>query len=144
MKRIIIYLFLICAVITNIYLIFVWKPPGKVVEQQKITKDVISYSKSVYKVDKEKILERLSSDDKRDFDKIINRLSAFDIGKIKEYYKDSNDEEGVVNIFKLLKRRLTVEDYRRIYEISSSFVEFDNIKGEIKKNKAAIINVSML
>ena len=134
MKRIIIYLFLICAVITNIYLIFVWKPPGKVVEQQKISKDVVSYSKSVYKVDKEKILERLSSDDKREFDKIINRLSAFDIGKIKEYYQDFNDEEGAVNIFKLLRRRLTIEDYERIHEISASFLDFNNIEKKIKNN----------
>lgn len=133
MKRILIYLFLIGAVITNIYLIFFWQPSSKIVAEQPISKEVVSYSKPVYKVDKEKVLERLSADDKREFDKIINRLSAFDIGKIKDYYEDSNDEEGVVNIFKLLKKRLTIEEYKRIYEISASFLEFDNIKGVTKK-----------
>ena len=107
MKRILIYLFLICAVIINIYLIFCWEPQSKVVTQEKVSKEAVSYSKSVYKLDKGKVLEKLSSDDKRDFEKIIKKLSTFDIGKIKEYYEDSNDEEGVVNIFKLLKKRLT-------------------------------------
>jgi len=133
MKRILIYLFLICIVMTNIYVMIFWEPPGKVVIKQKISKEVVSYSKPVYKLDKTKIFERLSSNDKMEFDKIINRLSAFDIGKIKEYYEDSNDEEGAKNIFKLLKKRLTLEDYTRIHEISSSFLEFDNIKWEIKK-----------
>lgn len=128
MKRILIYLFLICIVMTNIYVMIFWEPPGKVVIKQKISKEVVSYSKPVYKLDKTKIFERLSSNDKMEFDKIINRLSAFDIGKIKEYYEDSNDEEGAKNIFKLLKKRLTLEDYTRIHEISSSFLEFDNIK----------------
>jgi predicted ribonuclease toxin of YeeF-YezG toxin-antitoxin module len=109
-------------------LMICWEPPGKVVAEQNISKEVVSYSKPVYKLDKTKIFERLSSNDKMEFDKIINRLSAFDIGKMKEYYEGSNDEESVKNIFKLLKKRLTIEDYTRIHEISSSFLEFDNIK----------------
>jgi hypothetical protein len=135
MKRLLMYLFIICAIITNIYFIFVWEPSGKVAVQQNDfalqktpTKEVISYSKLVYKFDKEKILERLPSDDRKEFDKIINRLSAFDIGKIKEYYEDYNDEEGAVNICNLLEKRLTIEDYKRIREISSSLLEFDNIE----------------
>ena len=128
MKRKLIYLFLVCIVITNIYLIFYWEPQSKIVTQDEVSKETISYSQSIYKLDKGSVLEKLSSNDKRDFEKIIKKLSAFDLGKIKEYYEDSNDEEGAKNIFKLLKKRLTLEDYTRIHEISSSFLEFDNIK----------------
>ena len=124
MKKIVIYLFLVCAVITNIYLIFYWEPQSKVVTQEEISKEAISYSKSVYKLDKGKVLEKLSSDDKKDFEKIIKKLSTFDLGKIKEYYEDSNDEEGVINIFKLLRKRLTTEDYKRIHEISCFIFRF--------------------
>ena len=35
MKKILIYLFLICAVITNIYLIFYWEPQNKVDHSRK-------------------------------------------------------------------------------------------------------------
>ena len=134
MKRILIYLVLICAVIANIYLIFCWEPQSEGVTQPKDSKEVVSYSKSIYKLEKGKILERISSNDKKDLEKIIKKLSTFDTGKIKEYYKDFNDEEGVVNIFRLLKKRLTIEDYERIHEISASFLDFNSIEKKIKNN----------
>jgi len=132
MKRKLIYLFLVCIVITNIYLIFYWEPQSKIVTQDEVSKETISYSQSIYKLDKGSVLEKLSSNDKRDFEKIIKKLSAFDLGKIKEYYEDSNDEEGVVSIFKLLMKRLTTEDYKQIYQISASFLDLERINQKIK------------
>ena len=134
MKRKLIYLFLVCILITNSYLIFYWEPQSKTIIQDEVSKQTISYSQSVYKLDKGSVLEKLSSDDKRDFEKIIKKLSAFDLGKIKEYYEDPNDEEGVISIFKLLKKRLTTEDYRQIHQISSSFLDLERIDTIIKKN----------
>ena len=132
MKRSAMYLLLVCAVIINIYLIFYWEPQNKVINQEEASKETLSYSKSVYKLDKGKVLEQLSSDDRKDFEKIIKKLSAFDLGKIKEYYEDSNDEEGVVSIFKLLMKRLTTEDYKQIYQISASFLDLERINQKIK------------
>ena len=132
MKRKLIYLFLVCIVITNVYLIFYWEPQSKMVTQDEVSKETISYSQSIYKLDKGSILEKLSSSDKRDFEKIIKKLSTFDLGKIKEYYEDSNDEEGVVSIFKLLMKRLTTEDYKQIYQISASFLDLERINQRIK------------
>jgi hypothetical protein len=134
MKRILIYLILICVVIANIYLIFFWQPQGKGVSQPKDSQEVVSYSKSVYKLEKGKVLEKLSSGDKKDLEKIIKKLSTFDMGKIKEYYEELDDEEGAINIFTLLKKRLTVEDYERIHEISASFLDFNSIEKKIKNN----------
>lgn len=133
MKKKLIYLFSICIVIVNTYLIFYWEPQSKVVTQKEVSKEAISYSQSVYKLDKRKVLERLSSDDKRDLEKIIKKLSAFDLGRIKEYYEDYNDEEGAVSIFRLLRERLTTEDYKQIHEISSSFLDLEKIEKKIKK-----------
>ena len=134
MKRILIYLVLIGAVIVNIYLIFCWEPQSEGVTQPKDSKEVVSYSKSVYKLEKGKILEKLSSSDKKDLEKIIKKLSTFDIGKIKEYYEELDDEDGAINIFTLLKKRLTIEDYERIHEISASFLDFNSIEKKIKNN----------
>ena len=132
MKKIVLYLLLIFAVITNIYLIFYWQPQNKVINQEAVSKETISYSKSVYKLEKGKVLEQLSSQDKKDFYKILKKLSSFDIGKVKEYYENSNDEEGIKNIFSLLKKRLTTEDYQRMKEISYSFLDLDRINVIIK------------
>ncbi|BCZ44522.1 hypothetical protein psyc5s11_05890 [Clostridium gelidum] len=133
MKKKLICLFSVCIVITNIYLIFYWEPQSKCVTQEEVSKEAVSYSQAVYKFDKRKVLERLSSNDKRDLEKIIKKLSAFDLGKIKEYYEDYNDEEGVVSIFTLLRQRLTTGDYKQIHEISSSFLDLERIDQKIKK-----------
>ena len=93
MRKIVIYLLLVCAVIINIYLIFYWEPQNRVINQEEVSNETLSYSKSAYKLEKEKVLEQLSSDDRKDFEKIIKKLSTFDIGKIKEYYENSNEEE---------------------------------------------------
>jgi predicted Zn-dependent protease len=114
MRKSAMYLLLLCAVIINIYLIFYWEPQNKVINQEKVSKETLSYSKPIYKLEMETVLEQLSSDDRKDFEKIIKKLSTFDIGKIKEYYENSNEEESIKNIYRLLKKRLTTEDYKRI------------------------------
>jgi len=134
MKKVAIYLILVFTVMINIYLIFYWEPGNRVVNKEYSSKEAISYSKSVYKLDKEKALEKLSPDDKKNFEKIIGKLSAFDLGKMKNYYEDSNDEEGTVNVFKLLRKRLTTEDYKQIHEISASFLDLERIDERIKNN----------
>jgi hypothetical protein len=132
MKKSAMYLLLVCAVIINIYLIFYWEPQNKVINQEEVSKETLSYSKSVYKLDKGKVLEQLSSDDRKDFEKIIKKLFTFDIGKIKEYYENSNEEESIKNIFRLLKKRLTTEDYERIEKISYSFLDLERLNIIIK------------
>ena len=122
MKKIATYLLLLCAVIINVYLIFYWEPQNRVISQE-VSKETISYSKSASKLDIEKALEQLSSNDRKDFEKIIKKLSTFDRGKIKEYYESSNEEEGIKSIFRLLRKRLTKEDYQRIKKISYSFLD---------------------
>ena len=132
MKKIVLYSFLACMVIINMYLIFYWQPQNRVINQEEVSKETLSYSKSVYKLDKGKVLEQLSSDDRKDFEKIIKKLSTFDIGKIKEYYENSNEEESIKNIFRLLKKRLTTEDYERIEKISYSFLDLERLNIIIK------------
>jgi hypothetical protein len=104
MRKIVIYLLLVYAVIINIYLIFYWEPQSRVINQKEVSNQTLSYSKSVYKLEPEKALKQLSYDDRKDFEKIIKKLSTIDIGKIKAYYENSNEEESIKNIFTLLKK----------------------------------------
>lgn len=133
MKKFFIYLFSTFIIILNIYLVFCWQPQSKVNINEDNSKETISYGETLYKVDKEKALEQLSADDRRDYERILKKLSTLDMGRIKEYYEDSNEEEGIINTFKLLKKRLTSADYKRIEEISSSFLEMDKVNKKIKK-----------
>ncbi len=133
MKKICIYLFSIFIIVTNIYLIFFWQPQSKVINNDNTSKETISYNQTLFKVNKEKALEQLSSEDRKDFEKILKKLSTFDMGKIKEYYENENEEEGITNAFKLLKRRLSDEDYKKIEKISSSFIELDKVNEKMKK-----------
>ena len=134
MRRIGAYLLLVCAVIMNIYLIFYWEPQNRVIDQEEVSNETLSYSKSANKLELGKVLEQLSSDDRKDFEKIIKKLSTFDIGKIKEYYENSNEEESIKNIFRLLKKRLTTEDYQKIEKISYSFLDLERLNIIIKNN----------
>lgn len=134
MKKFLTCLFLSCTVIANVYLIFYWQPENKVVGQEEASKEVVSYSKSLYKLEKENALQQLSPENKKEYEKIMKKLSAFDAGKIKEYYEYSDEEEGILNIFKLLKKRLTAEDYKKIQEISSVFLDIDRINEKVKNN----------
>lgn len=135
MKRIFVYFILILTIIINIYLLFYWNPGKLNNDKGDYSKEVLSFTKSPYKVDKSTMLEKLSSDDKKDIEKVIKKLSAFDVETIREYFNDANEQEGIVNIFKLLKKRLLIEDYKKIEEISSKYIDIDNINKIIKKKK---------
>ena len=134
MKKIFIYLTLIFTLILNIYLIFCWQPKGEIIDKNN-SEQVVSYKKNLYKIDKNQILEKLSSDDKKDLEKILKKLSTLDMGKLKEYFEGLDDNNGVINSFILLKKRLTSDDYKRVEEIESPFLDIDEINKQIKKKK---------
>ncbi|MCI1478428.1 MAG: hypothetical protein LKH93_15180 [Clostridium beijerinckii] len=134
MKKVLMYLVLVPTIIINIYFLLYWQPQDENSAKEVVVQETVSYSKPLYKINKEKALSQLSTDNKKELEKIIKKLSAFDIGKIKEYYEDTNDNESLIEIFKILKRRLTTEDYKKIQEISSSFLDIQEINKRIKNN----------
>lgn len=134
MKKVLLCAALGCTILINIYLIFYWQPQSQGSIREETSKEVVTYSKSIYKVEKEKLMEQLSSKDKKDLEIILKKLSTYDMGRIKEYYEGDNEEKGVIDIFKLLKKRLTSQDYDRVEEISRSLLDLDRIKNRIKNN----------
>lgn len=135
MKKIFIYIIMIFTLVINIYFIFFWQPQEKNVAHGSAAEEVISYKNNLYKIDKNQILASLSSDDKKDLEKIFKKLSTLDMGKIKEYFEDSNDDEGLINSFLLLKKRLAAGDYKRIDEICAPYLDIEQIHKEIKNKK---------
>lgn len=89
------YLLLVCEIIINIYLISYWKHKTKSLIKKNVSKETLSYSKSIYNLELGRVLEQLSSDNRKDFEKIIKKLWTFDIDKIKEHYENSNEEESI-------------------------------------------------
>ncbi|RII32435.1 hypothetical protein D2A34_22410 [Clostridium chromiireducens] len=133
MKKYLIGLFLFITVIMNIYLVFYWEPQGQMSAKKEDVETVVSYTKSIYKVNKGKILEQLSPENKKELEQIMKKLSALDMGRIKEYYEEPDEEKGVINAFKLLKKRLSSEDYNKLEQLSSSFLDIKRINEKIKK-----------
>lgn len=131
MKRFFTYLLLICVVLMNIYLIFYWHPVDSTYIEDDISAEVTSYSKSLYKINKKNVLYQLEDKEKQELEVIIYKLSAFDIGKIESYIEDSDEDRGAINMFKLLKKRLSSEDYNRIREICVIFLDIDELEKQM-------------
>lgn len=131
MKRFFTYLLLICVVLMNIYLIFYWHPVNSTYIEEDISAEVTSYSKSLYKINKKNVMYQLEDKEKKELEAIIYKLSAFDIGKIENYIEDSDEDRGAINMFKLLKKRLSGEDYNRIREICAIFLDIDELEKQM-------------
>lgn len=128
MRRFLTYTILFIAITMNIYLIFYWKPKESVLINKDLNVQVSSYSKSLYKINKDKIIEQMDSNDKKDLRRIVSQLSSFDIGRIKEYFNSEDNDEGLIGAFKLLKRRLNTSEYNRIKDIFTPFIDTEELE----------------
>ena len=135
MKRILTIIFMVFALSMNIYLVFYWQPKDTkvIVGEKNDSVSVLSYSKSIYTVDKNNILNILSEDDKKDLMKIIYKLSTSDIGKIEEAFKLDDENIGVINAFKIFNSRLSTQDYIKLREIFSKFIDIDYLDSNLTK-----------
>lgn len=88
-------------------------------------KEAIQSNASLFTVKKEEILDKLSFKDKTKLLSVANKMSAVDVERIRESLEKNNEKEGAVEVFKVIRRRLTDEDYKQIKEILSPYI---NIK----------------
>lgn len=86
---------------------------------------------SVFKVDADKIEDELTLSDKEKILRIASKLSPVDYVKVKNYLESNNSENGVIETMKLLKKRLTDSDYKKIREIAGKFLNMDVIDSKI-------------
>ncbi len=88
-------------------------------------KEAIQSNTSLFTVKKEEILDKLSFKDKTKLLSVANKMSAVDVERIRESLEKNNEKEGAAEVFKVIKRRLTDEDYKQVKEILSPYI---NIK----------------
>lgn len=94
-------------------------------DNNKESNDAVQSNASVFTVKKEEIIDKLSFKDKTKLLSLANKMSAVDVERIRESLEKSDEKEGAAEVFKVIKRRLTDEDYKQIKEILSPYI---NIK----------------
>lgn len=82
----------------------------------------------IFTVNKEEIVGMLSIKDKYQLVSLVNKLSTVDIEKILTSIKNKGEKEGCIEVFKLLKLRLTEEDYKKVKEILSPYINIDFVE----------------
>ena len=85
-------------------------------------KEAIQSNASLFTVKKEEILDKLSFKDKTKLLSVANKMSAVDVERIRESLEKNNEKEGAAEVFKVIKRRLTDEDYKQVKEILSPYI----------------------
>ncbi|WP_315081627.1 hypothetical protein [uncultured Clostridium sp.] len=135
MKRILTITFMCFALLMNIYLIFYWQPKDAkaIIARNNDSVSVLSYSKSMYTVNKNNIMNILSEDDKKDLTRIVYKLSTSDIGKVEEAFNLEDENEGLITAFKVFETRLSTQDYKKIRNIFSEFIDIDCLDSNLIK-----------
>lgn len=125
MKKNIIYIVMVIAVMMNIYLIFIWSPEEFIDNSE--SQSVIYTYKPTYTFDKEEVERKLSSDEKSQLKSILEKMSVFDMECVKTCL-DQGQEEDMKKAFLIMKRRLSMEDYKRVKEILGEFMDMSTIE----------------
>lgn len=85
----------------------------------------------VFKVNKNRLQDKISFKDKKQLLSLSTKLNGKDIKNIINYMKSDNELWAATNIFKTLKEKLSIKDYKKIKEILSPYMEIDNIEKNI-------------
>lgn len=133
MKKIIMFLIFTCTLIINMSLVVFWNPNMETKKYENETEAVFSTTRSLYKINKENILKSLDKQELEELNSIISNLSTFEIGEITNDFS-SSDQNEAISAFRLLKRRLSESEYKRVGEILEPFIDIAEIEN-ILKNK---------
>ena len=91
----------------------------------------IEVNNNVVDISVNEIEKRLSKDEKEKLDRILKRLSAVDLIKIKSNFNKENNIEGIREGFNLIEKRLSDKEYEEVKELLSGYIDFNNLKIEI-------------
>ena len=91
----------------------------------------IEVNNNVVDISVNEIEKRLSKDEKEKLDRILKRLSAVDLIKIKSNFNKENNIEGIKEGFNIIEKRLSDKEYEEVKELLSGYIDFNNLKIEI-------------
>lgn len=86
---------------------------------------------SIFKIDKNTILNKISMADKAKLIYLSRKLSIADYDYIQEDLKSSNEIEASKDIFTILKKKLSYSDYEKVKNILSPYIDVDYIEKNI-------------
>ena len=154
MKKVFVGLVILLASFTTIYTIIFWEPKSvedmvnlgavtnedvnsengeKEVEskEEEESKEVSVDVDPILKVSVEDIYNEMPRKDYEELKKVITTMSTSDIGMIEDTINGEDKESGMRNAISILKTRLSSEDYEKIKNILSPYVNFNNIKENV-------------
>ncbi|MGL4774477.1 MAG: hypothetical protein ACRC2K_12995 [Clostridium sp.] len=112
--------------------------PGKSNIKEKVdssknsnNKSAISSNIVLLKMSKEEILDSLSITDKFKLGKYAYKLQEIDRNRIIEWMTSGNEIEGAQKSYKLIKSRLSTEDFTELQRIITPYVNMELLKQEI-------------
>ena len=90
-------------------------------------------SVAVFKVDKNSIINEIPNKDKLKLIKMANNLSISDYKELVDHVKRNDELPAAIDIFKLLKRKLTINDYEQLTKILLPYIDIDMIENIINE-----------
>lgn len=88
---------------------------------------------TVFKVDKNNIVSKIPNKDKLKLLGMANSLSVNDYKELLTHVKRSDELLAAVDIFKLLKEKLSVRDYEKLTEILLPYIDIHMIENKINE-----------
>ncbi len=154
MKKVFVGLVILLAGFTTIYTIFFWEPKsvedmvnlGAVTNEdvksengkkevdsreEEASKEVSVDVNPILKVSVDDIYNEMPRKDYEELKKVITTMSTSDIGMIEDSINGEDKETGITNVISILKTRLSSDDYEKIKNILSPYINFNNIKENV-------------
>lgn len=79
----------------------------------------------------EDIIKEVNSKERDEIDKVLRNLSITDYSKVDKLLSQKNSSKGINEAFEFIRKRLSIEDYRRFEEIISKYIDITNIDSNI-------------
>ncbi|NLP27771.1 MAG: hypothetical protein GX370_03210 [Clostridia bacterium] len=105
----------------------------KKVEEEKNKEEEYPESTAVFKVQSSEIIDKLTISEKTKLLALRQKISPVDYAKINNYLLDENSTRGIIKTFALLKARLSQEDYDKIKDIASKYIDVDCVEDYIEQ-----------
>lgn len=148
LKRILYFLIMVTFSLIPIYYIIFWEPEGTASSISSVSVESVDYSikdisfeqtekkmitnekvskKPILRMGKEQIEEEMSDENKKKLKNILVQLSTVDLNKIEEISKQDDTDEATKEFINLLRKRLSLKEYKKIEKILTPYINFDVI-----------------
>lgn len=85
----------------------------------------------IFNIEKEEIIDRLSLGEKTKLFTIAKKISTVDVEKIKDSLKENGEKEGIIEVVRVLKRRLKSDDYNEVKNILSPYINIEFLESMV-------------